>query len=349
MRKAVSLLMMCVVCARAGADNHDMEYLGDSCMEQFDVLGALNCYERARMEHNSDGLQMKIADCYYLRGDYRRCLGMLGAIAEDTLLHKAFREKFYCYKHLALSEEQIDCGTALVKRYPYDGEIVAELGKTYNAKGLSEKALMLTSQYNMRDSSNVFVKRELANSYFMCRNWEGARGVYVKLIGDGDGTFEDYYSLAMCLSQLKKQAEAYENYKKAVELSARKNVGVLYRYGILCIEIGFADEGIGALNEVISMLSQEKGMLFGVYRVLGETDAKRGNYKLAARQWEEAVKYELDNMTIYYNLGQVYGALGDTGRQKTSYEKFLQSAKEEPQPSSVLRRMIANAEAVLKK
>ena len=62
MRKAVFLLMMCVVCARAGADNHDMEYLGDSCMEQFDVLGALNCYERARMEHDSDGLRMKIAD-----------------------------------------------------------------------------------------------------------------------------------------------------------------------------------------------------------------------------------------------------------------------------------------------
>ena len=61
---------------------------------------------------------------------------------------------------------------------------------------------MLTLQYNMRDSSNVFVKRELANSHFMCRNWEGARGEYAKLIGNGDGTFEDYYSLAMCLSQL---------------------------------------------------------------------------------------------------------------------------------------------------
>lgn len=349
MRKAVFLLMMCVVCARAGADNHDMEYLGDSCMEQFDVLGALNCYERARMEHDSDGLRMKIADCYYLRGDYRRCLEMLGVMAEDTLSHKAFREKFYCYKHLALGEEQIVCGAALVKRYPYDGEIAAELAKAYNAKGLFEKALMLTLQYNMRDSSNVFVKRELANSHFMCRNWEGARGKYAKLIGNGDGTFEDYYSLAMCLSQLKKQAEAYENYKKAVELSARKNAGVLYRYGLLCIEMGFTDEGAGALNETLSMLSQEKSMLFGAHRALGETDAKRGNYKSAAEQWEEAVKYNPDNMTIYYNLGQVYGALGDTDRQNTSYEKFLQKAKEEPQPSAVLQRMITNAKAALKK
>ena len=40
---------------------------------------------------------------------------------------------------------------------------------------------------------------------------------------------------------------------------------------------------------------------------------------------------------------------GDTGRQNTSYEKFLQKAKEEPQPSAVLQRMITNAKAALKK
>ena len=71
---------------------------GDSCMQQYNTLEALKFYQQAFAIKDTADVRMKLADCYYKRGDYRQTADQLKLVPEDSLSHEAFRQLALSYQ-----------------------------------------------------------------------------------------------------------------------------------------------------------------------------------------------------------------------------------------------------------
>ena len=72
-------------------------HLGDSCMKQHDTFHALQYYEQARANHDCAEVHRRIAECYFNRADYNKCIATLKQISifnDDSLDHEALRRCF---------------------------------------------------------------------------------------------------------------------------------------------------------------------------------------------------------------------------------------------------------------
>ena len=72
-------------------------------------------------------VQMKLADCYYKRGNYRETADLLKLVPEDSLSHEAFRQLCFSYQKQGDNDSFIYWASQLNYRYPMDGEVVANL------------------------------------------------------------------------------------------------------------------------------------------------------------------------------------------------------------------------------
>ncbi len=50
------------------------------------------------------------------------------------------------------------------------------------------------------------------------------------------------------------------------------------------------------------------------------------HYAEAAREFEQSAKLSPDNAITYYNIAQMYAAIGDRKKEKANYTLFLQKA-----------------------
>ena len=133
-----------------------MVQAGDSCMQQYNTFEALKHYQQAydiaskhgivQFSMNDDFrssrpyvpedvvpkmIRLKLADCYYKRGNYRQCADLLKNVPEDRLSHEAFRELALSYQKLGDTDSYIYWTNQLVNHYPMDGEMVAGLTLAY--------------------------------------------------------------------------------------------------------------------------------------------------------------------------------------------------------------------------
>jgi thioredoxin-like negative regulator of GroEL len=104
---------------------------GDSCMEQYDYYHAMQYY--TQVAEADDMVKSKLATCYFLRADYRRCVALLEQLPDSVLSHDALRQLFYSYKALDdKTTKQRRWGERLLARFPMDSEVVADMALAYN-------------------------------------------------------------------------------------------------------------------------------------------------------------------------------------------------------------------------
>ena len=119
-------------------------------------------------------IQMKLADCYYKRANYRQASDLLKLIPEDSLSHEAFRELANSYKRLGDTDSYVYWTSQLVKHYPMDGEMVAGLILGYAQLNQPEKGLTLGLNYSLKDRTNILVNRAVADAFFLKRDFTAA-------------------------------------------------------------------------------------------------------------------------------------------------------------------------------
>ena len=228
---------------------------GDSCMQESNTYEALKYFQQAYARCDSSLTRMKLADCYYKRGNYFHTANLLKNVPAGDLTHEAFRQLALSYQKQDDSYSLIFWGRNLISRFPMDGEVVAAVTTALTRTDQAWAGITTAEKYFKKDTTNVLVNRALADAYFMDRKFDKSVAMYERLLQLGDSTFNTLYSAGMCYTRLDSLELAYQHLLPAFLLSQMQHAGCAYRLGVVCVDIGRLDEGLGYLNLATPSLS----------------------------------------------------------------------------------------------
>lgn len=323
---------------------------GDSLMQQYNTFEALRYYQQAFAMKDTLESRTKLADCYYKRANYRQTADLLKTVDAGELSHETFRELALSYQKMGENEAFIYWASNLTNRFPMDGEIVAGLTLAHARANQPEKGIICGMKYCQRDTTNILVNRALADAWFMNRDFKAASKLYERLMQQGDSTFNTLYSAGMCYSRLDSLELAYKHFMPAFLLSGMQHPGCAYRLGVVCVDTGRLDEGIGYLNLATELMLPDTTTMKAITLSQGEAYYWMRQYDKAIEAWKKHLAYNPTSIATYYNIANaIYYYFPDRKPAKTYYERFLELARKEPNPNAQLQEMMANAEEHLRK
>lgn len=294
-------------------------------------------------------IQMKLADCYYKRANYRQASDLLKLIPEDSLSHEAFRELANSYKRLGDTDSYVYWTSQLVKHYPMDGEMVAGLILGYAQLNQPEKGLTLGLNYSLKDRTNILVNRAVADAFFLKRDFTAAGIWYDQLLQQGDSTFNTLYSAGMSHSQAGNLEKAYNCLSHALVLSQLQHAGCAYRLGVVCVDTKRYEEGLQALDLAIELTKPDTTMMKAITLSQGEGYYLTEHYPEALEAWKRHLSYNPGSIATYYNIANTYTYLvKDDEQAKKYYQQFLDLARQEAEPNEQLKEMIRKSEEMMK-
>ena len=294
-------------------------------------------------------VQMKLADCYYKRGNYRETADLLKLVPEDSLSHDAFRQLANSYQKLGNIHSYIYWTERLTEHYPMDGEMVAGLTLAYAKNEQPQKGIICGMKYCLRDSTNILVNRALADAWFMNRDFTAAGKLYERLLQQGDSTFNTLYSAGMCYTRIDSLERAYNYLQHAFLISGMQHYGCAYRLGVVCIDTQRYPEGFGYLNLAKQLMQPDTTIMKAITLSQGEGYYHTQHYEEAVTAWKEHLAYNPTSIATYYNIANAYAHLLKDGKQAESYyRQFLDLARKEEKPTDKLQEMIKSAEDMIK-
>ena len=323
---------------------------GDSLMQQYNTFEALRYYQQAFAMKDTLESRTRLAECYYKRANYRQTADLLKTIDAGKLSHEAFRQLALSYQKMGENEAFIYWASNLTTRFPMDGEIVAGLTLAHARANQPEKGIICGMKYCQRDTTNILVNRALADAWFMNRDFKAASKLYERLMQQGDSTFNTLYSAGMCYTRLDSLELAYKLFVPAFLLSGMQHAGCAYRLGVVCVDTGRLDEGIGYLDLATRLLLPDTTTMKAITLSQGEAYYWMRQYDKAIEAWKKHLAYNPTSIATYYNIANaICYYFPDRKPAKTYYERFLELARKEPNPNAQLQEMMANAEEHLRK
>ena len=294
-------------------------------------------------------VQMKLADCYYKRANYRQASDLLKLIPEDSLSHEAFRELANSYKKQGDTDSYVYWTSRLVDHYPMDGEMVAGLILGYAQLNQPEKGLTLGLNYSLKDRTNILVNRAVADAFFLKRDFTAAGIWYDQLLQQGDSTFNTLYSAGMSHSQAGNLEKAYNCLSQALLLSQLQHAGCAYRLGVVCVDTKRYEEGLRALDLAIELTKPDTTMMKAITLSQGEGYYLTEHYPEAVEAWKRHLSYNPGSIATYYNIANTYTYLvKDDEQAKKYYQQFLDLARQEAEPNEQLKEMVRKSEEMMK-
>ena len=294
-------------------------------------------------------IQMKLADCYYKRANYREAANLLKLIPEDSLSHESFRELANSYKKQGDTDSYVYWTSRLVDHYPMDGEMVAGLILGYAQLNQPEKGLTLGLNYSLKDRTNILVNRAVADAFFLKRDFTAAGIWYDQLLQQGDSTFNTLYSAGMSHSQAGNLEKAYNCLSQALILSQLQHAGCAYRLGVVCVDTKRYEEGLRALDLAIELTKPDTTMMKAITLSQGEGYYLTEHYPEALEAWKRHLSYNPGSIATYYNIANTYTYLvKDDEQAKKYYQQFLDLARQEAEPNEQLKEMIRKSEEMMK-
>ncbi len=325
---------------------------GDSCMQQYNTFEALKYYQQAyalaKARSQEPAVQMKLADCYYKRANYREATDLLKNVEEDSLSHEAFRELANSYKKLGDTDSYVYWTSRLVDRYPMDGEMVAGLILGYAQLNQPQRGIICGLKYSLKDSTNILVHRALADAWFLNHDFTAAGMLYDRLLEQGDSTFNTLYSAGMSHSQTGNLERAYDCLSQALVLSGLQHAGCAYRLGVVCVDTKRFEEGLRALDLAIELTKPDTTMMKAVTLSQGEGYYLTEHYPEAVEAWKRHLDYNPSSVATYFNIANVYAyILKDNKLAEDYYRQFIDLARQEEKPTQQLIDMMSKAEDFL--
>ena len=342
--------------AKKRSQQRAVEHL-DLPLEQLDSLPEEKQDEIIeRLKHDAEQsavvscpIQMKLADCYYKRANYRQASDLLKLIPEDSLSHESFRELANSYKRLGDTDSYVYWTSQLVKHYPMDGEMVAGLILGYAQLNQPEKGLTLGLNYSLKDRTNILVNRAVADAFFLKRDFTAAGIWYDQLLQQGDSTFNTLYSAGMSHSQAGNLEKAYNCLSQALILSQLQHAGCAYRLGVVCVDTKRYEEGLRALDLAIELTKPDTTMMKAITLSQGEGYYLTEHYPEALKAWKRHLSYNPGSIATYYNIANTYTYLvKDDEQAKKYYQQFLDLARQEAAPNEQLKEMVRKSEEMMK-
>lgn len=309
-----------------------------------------------RLKHSAEqsaivdcAVQMKLADCYYKRANYRQAAELLKNVPEDSLSHEAFRQLAFSYQKQGDNDSFVYWAQQLVARFPMDGEVVAGLTNGYTKASQPDKAVICGLKYSLKDSTNVLVNRALADAWFVNRSFTAAAMMYERLMEQGDSTFNTLYSAGMSYSQLDDLERAYKYLQLAFLVSGMQHAGCAYRLGVVCVDTQRYPEGLNYLSLAKELMLPDTTIMKAITLSEGEGYYLTHKYEEAIAAWKEHLLYNPSSVATYYNIANAYAyLLKDEEQGRAYYQQFVEKAAEVDKPTEKLSEMIEKTKEMLR-
>ena len=182
-------------------------------VQQYNTFEALKYYQKAFDMADTYEVRTKLADCYYRRGNNLQTANLLKLVPEDSLSHDAFRQICYSYQNQGDVSSFVWWTSALVARFPMDGEMVAGLTLALARENQAWKGIVYGEKYFNQDSTNILVNRALADAYVEA--WK-------RHLSYNPSSIATYYNIANTYALLLKDNEQAKDYYQQFLGLARK-------------------------------------------------------------------------------------------------------------------------------
>lgn len=313
---------------------------GDSCMNNYDIVGALNRYSHADATDKRLIVKRRIAECFRRLGNRKKELTMLLSINTDSLGIEDMHNIFYAYKALDSTASMLLWGGRILEACPHDGDVICSMADHYNRDDKPELAEQLISKHASQGEHNLYIDCVLAYSYYLQLKYKKAIEAYKELVNNGVDNYETNFVLGVCYDQLDSANTAYPYLLKAVKQKDEKDFKSLYRLGKVALEVGMADSAKIFLEKAIRIIYPADDLMYYVYRYLGAANFSIHNYKEAGQAFAKCTELRPDDALSYYNAAQMYGACGNITAAKRFLQLFLEKA---PHDATINSNLITEA------
>lgn len=296
---------------------------GDSCKAQYNQFEALRWYEKALSAEVSPTAIRNVANCLYQRGAYSRCKQTMDMMPADSITTADIRMRFNVFNQLGATDSMIVTGKQILKAYPHDVGVLANLASLYNKAACPDSALALTAGYLMTDTTNISLNRQVAYSYYLKGDFKQAANEYERLLRLGDHSASTCYYAGLSYARINKKPKAYDCLKEANELYEGKNVSALSQYGIAACNIGLSQEGIECIEEALELMQPDPATVFTLNREIAKNCSLNRKYDKSIKHLKTCLELQPNNLSTIYNIALVYGAMKDTKQEKQYLQKFL--------------------------
>ena len=265
-------------------------------------------------------------DSLYQRGQVRKALTLLTAIPADSLSRDDMHTIFKCYTELGQRQKALATAKDIVAIWPDDGEMVANIASYYNSfkeAAQADTALMYTSPYMQRDSSNVYVFRQHVRALYLTEKYGAAINGCLKLRAMGDSTYSTAYTLGRSYYLSDNAKKAYEPLMEAARLKEFKDPNSLTQLGFVCVETGRSREGADYLQMAEQALLPPQKLMSSIYHNMEEGYMACGQNNLVIETLERHLSYIPTAYYLYYKLSQVYMLMGDGAKEEFYLNEFL--------------------------
>ena len=321
--------------------------VADSLERQHNILYALTWYEEAMRIAPIPQTKRKVASCQYRRGHYKDCIELLSTIEPDSVGYEDMKALFNCYLQLSASDSVLAWGNRILDIQPYEGDVVAKLAHYNNNRERPDSALLYTTAYYERDSTNIFVNRQQAFALYKNGSFKEALHEYLRLQAMGDRNESLYYYMGLCYVQTDSAMQAFNAFKEAAQLGDFKNANIVAQLGMSAIDIGLANEGIDYINRAITLMEPDKRVMHALVSSIAEGYFNKRDYAQCIKYLKQCVEYDSESPYVLFRIAQAYGKMDNWQKEKEYYKLFIEKAEKMPSTEILVRYIGYARESIL--
>ena len=307
-------------------DCKHMELTGDYYREKLNLAKALYWYEKAFTISNDKQVSRKIAECYYKRGYYRKCIDLLLAGPVTDSLPADFKLLGKCYEQINVVDSALICQKIVAEKNTYDYTNIISLANNYLNLQLPDSALYYTLKYNINDSTNLLVNQIQALAYYKKGDYPNALSQYKKLRSMNDNSVSSDYYMGLSYIRADSLNQGYDCLMAASEKAQGNNPYILSELGVAATKIGFIEEGIVNIRKAIELLQPDNTLMHYLYNAIAIAYMEKRDSDNCIIYLKKSLEYNSGSLMTLYRIAYAYHMKKDMENEKKYYLRFIKEA-----------------------
>lgn len=333
-----TIILLSVFCGSASAINPESALYvnrGDSCSRINDTYNSMLWYQKAyAIDSCNDTIVRKLAQCYYVRGQYKNCISLTDTLLADTAIYQDLRLRFNCFRKMAKDTLANECAKQIVVVNPLDATVVASMAAFYIAHEEVDSALLYAEAYYKIDSTNQQVNAQLATSLYLKKDYHRALDLFLEIYDNGDYNLATLYYIGILYDRCNIPDKAFYYLNMANMQSLTPSLSILKALSRVAIRTEHRDEALSFTDEALAICQADSVSMAEVYSIRadfyeayslkyeagGDTVEAESCVKKQIKMLLTSLQYDND-IKVQYSLALAYYHIHDT--EKTLH--WLQS------------------------
>ena len=311
---------------------------GDSCMRMNDTYNSMLCYEQALLLCSSDTVMHKLAQSYFKRGQYGKCLALTDTLMADTVVYQHIKLRYNCLQKMGASDSLwIDCAQRLVAINPMDAAVVADIATYYNGKQLADTALSYCRTYYALDSTNQQVNKQMARALFIKKDYYPALDLFLDAYRNGDESPALLFYIGRTYECCSNFEKAHDFMLMAAEKSSFASLPIVKALARVSNNSEYRDDVLNYTQMAFELCQADSASMAEVYDIQAKfyeayfyhycsTDYQKARTCVAnqVRTLKSALSYE-PTISRQYNMAIAYGRMHDRDNERLWLQKIKES------------------------